>query len=52
MSEVGTKKASELWGVAQATVAKWCREGKIPGATQDKPKSPWHIPVDATPPKK
>ena len=52
MSEIGTKKASELWGVSQATVAKWCIDGKIPGATQDKPKSPWHIPADATHPKK
>ena len=50
MADNGTKFFSELWGVSQATIAKWCREGKIPGATQDKPKSPWHIPANAVKP--
>lgn len=47
MADTGTKEASEKWGVTQAMVARWCREGKIPGATQDKKGSPWHIPKDA-----
>lgn len=37
-----TKFFSKKWKVKQTTVAKWCRDGLIPGATQDKPGSPWH----------
>jgi excisionase family DNA binding protein len=48
---MGTKQSAELWGVSQATVSKWCREGKIPGAEQDKPGSPWRIPSNAKKPK-
>ncbi len=47
MAEMGTKEAAKLWGVKQATVQKWCREGKIQNATQDGKGSPWHIPKDA-----
>lgn len=37
MADMGTKEAAEKWGVTQATVAKWCREGKIsPMPTQDR----------------
>lgn len=50
MADMGTKEASEKWGVTQQTVQKWCRDGKIPGATQDGKGSPWHIPKNATPP--
>lgn len=51
MSDMGTLEASKIWGVAQKTVEKWCREGKItPKPTQDKPGSTWHIPKDAQPP--
>lgn len=50
MADMGTKEASLLWGVPQATIQKWCRNGKIKGATQDKKGSPWHIPKDAVPP--
>lgn len=46
----GTAKFAAKWGVSQDTVSKWCRQGKIPGATQDKPGSPWHIPEDAQKP--
>lgn len=53
MADMGTKEAAARWGVTQATVAKWCREGKIqPAPTQDKVGSPWHIEVDAIPPTK
>ena len=52
MSDMGTKEASEKWGCAQRTVQKWCRQGKIPGATQDRARSPWHIPKDAKCPRK
>ena len=48
---MGTKEAAEKWGCTQATVSKWCREGKIPNANQDSPGSPWHIPKDAECPK-
>lgn len=44
MATVGTKEAAERLGLAQATVAKLCREGKIKGAEQDAKGSPWHIP--------
>lgn len=51
MADMGTKEASEKWGVPQSTVQKWCREGKItPQPTQDKKGSPWHIPKNALPP--
>lgn len=52
MADMGTKAASEKWGYTQATISKWCREGKIKGATQDKHGSAWHIPVDAECPRK
>ena len=52
MSDLGTREIAKRWGVSQATVAKWCRAGKIPGVTQDKKGSPWHIPADAKKPAK
>lgn len=52
MSEsMGTKEAAERWGYKPSTVSRWCREGLIPGADQDAPRSPWHIPKDAKCPK-
>lgn len=48
---MGTKEAAELWGYTAATITKWCREGRIPGASQDCVGSPWHIPKDAKCPK-
>lgn len=50
MADMGTKQAAEKWGVTQATVSKWCRNNLIPGATQDKKGSTWHIPKNAKPP--
>ena len=47
----GTKKFGEKWHVNPNTVAKWCREGKIPGATQDGKGNPWHIPANAKDPR-
>lgn len=47
---MGTKEASERWGIAQQKISKLCREGKIPGAEQDKKGSPWRIPKDAIKP--
>lgn len=44
---MGTKEASERWGVSQSLISKWCREDLIPGATHDAKGSPWHIPKDA-----
>ena len=44
MATIGTKEAVERLGMAQSTVAKLCREGKIKGAEQDAKGSPWHIP--------
>ena len=49
--DIGTKEMAERCGVSINTVSKWCREGKIPGATQDKKGSPWHIPRDAKDPR-
>ena len=47
MADMGTNEAAEKWGVTPATVRKWCNDGKIPGVTQDKKGSPWHIPKNA-----
>ena len=44
---MGTKEAAELWGYKPAAISKWCRNGLIPGASQDGVGSPWHIPKDA-----
>lgn len=52
MADMGTKEAAQKWGVTQDTVSKWCREGKIKNATQDKKGSPWHIPQNAKCPQK
>ena len=36
MSEaIGIWEFAEKYGVTQATVSKWCREGKIPNCNQD-----------------
>ena len=50
MADMGTKEAAKKFGVTQKTVEKWCRDGKIAGATQDKKGSPWHIPKSAKKP--
>lgn len=44
MATIGTKEAAERLGLAQSTVTKLCREGKIKGAEHDGKGSPWHIP--------
>lgn len=49
---MGTLEASQKWDVSQATISKWCRDGKIPGAEQDRKGSPWHIPKEAGCPKR
>jgi len=49
---LGTKAIAERWECSQAQVSKWCREGKIIGAEQDKKGSPWRIPSDAVKPRK
>lgn len=52
MADIGTAEAAKKWGVSQATVQKWCREGKIfPQPTQDKKGSSWHISNNAHPSK-
>lgn len=48
----GTQYFAELWGYSKATIARWCREGLIEGAVQDRPGSPWRIPANAKCPKK
>ena len=50
MDYMGTKAAAELWNMTQNLVSRLCREGKIPGAEQDKKGSPWRIPVDTLKP--
>ena len=45
MEYMGTKEAAEKLRVQQSTVSAWCREGRIPGAEQDAPGSPWRIPA-------
>ena len=51
MEYMGTKEASAKWGVSQATIAQWCKNGMIEGATQKSSGSPWRIPVDAKHPR-
>lgn len=47
---IGSKEFATKFGCRQAKVTEWCRKGMIPGANQDSPGSPWHIPKDAVPP--
>ncbi|WP_419568450.1 DNA-binding protein [Ruminococcus sp.] len=47
---LGTKAMAEKWNCRQSQISKWCREGKIQGAQQDKKGSPWRIPIDAQKP--
>ena len=37
MADMGTKEASEKWGVPRWKVSKWCRESNDSKITQDKP---------------
>lgn len=52
MFYMGTREAAELWGVTQATVSNWCRNGKVKNAEQDAEGCPWRIPRNAEPPMK
>ena len=51
MSDTRTQEASKKWGYTQTTISKWCKDGLISNATQDKPGSPWHIPENTKCPK-
>lgn len=52
MEYMGTKEAADIWGYSQATIAKWCREGKIQLEVKPKKKGgQWQIPVNAKCPK-
>lgn len=42
----GTKEAARQLKVSIGTLSRRCRQGKIPGAEQDAPGSPWRIPVE------
>ena len=47
---MSSKEAAQKWNCTQAEVTRWCREGKIPGATKGGSKQAWQIPVDAVKP--
>lgn len=47
---IGSKEFAAKFGCRQNQVTEWCRKGLIPGANQDSPGSPWHIPKNAVPP--
>ncbi len=48
MEYMGTKEAAEKWGYTQATVASWCRQGKVCFVVKAKKKgNHWQIPVNA-----
>ncbi len=47
MEFMGTKEASEKWGIPQNAISKMCRENRIVDAEQDSPGSPWRIPINA-----
>ena len=40
---IGSKEASDILGVTQATISKWCRNNKFNSAEQDAKCSPWRI---------
>lgn len=40
MADMGTREAAEKWGYTQETIRRWCADGKIENATQDKKGSP------------
>jgi hypothetical protein len=42
---MSTLVASELWDMKMTSITRLCREGRIPGAKQDKKGCPWRIPV-------
>lgn len=42
---VGTQEAGEMLGIKSTTVAKKCRDGIFPNATQHKTNTPWQIPI-------
>ncbi len=46
MSDMGTKKAADKWGVSQRQVQEWCRKvaNSDSRITQDGKRRPWHIP--------
>ena len=46
MADMGTKEASEKWGVSQDKVRRWCKNTQDPRITQDKKGSAYHIPKD------
>lgn len=46
MEYMGTKEASERWGYSKSIISKWCRDGLIKDAEQDKVGSPWRIPIN------
>lgn len=52
MEYMGTREASEKWGYSPSVISKWCREGLVDKAEQDKKGSPWRIPINAECPKK
>ena len=49
---MGTKEAGAKFGCNPSYVSALCRAGKIPGAEQDAPGSPWRIPSNAKNPLK
>ena len=52
MEYMGTKEAAEKWSYTQATISKWCRQGKIYLVVKpEKRGGQWQIPVNAECPK-
>lgn len=47
-----TRTVAEKWGYTQATIASWCRQGKICLVVKPEKKGgQWHIPINAKCPK-
>ena len=36
---IGTKAMAEIWDCKPSQITQWCRDGKIPGAEQDRKKA-------------
>lgn len=52
MDYITTKEASVLWGYNEATIRKWCKEGKLSVMCKaEKRGGRWQIPANAECPK-
>lgn len=52
MEYITTKEAAEQWGYSEATIRKWCKEGKLTTICKaEKKNGRWQIPANVQCPK-